>query len=108
MNSKTSIKMINNNIICDAFIEYLSSISKSKFTIYSIISDVRIFFKSYESLTTENLQKFILEQSKSGMDGKTVFRRVSSLRRYAKFCKVSIGELELPTARRNVNKIQIS
>jgi site-specific recombinase XerC len=91
----------------DKFKEYLTGMTHSKFTISSILSDIQIFFKSYERLNTENVQKFILDQSKSGMDAKTVVRRVSSLRRYAKFSKRSIGELGMPRARRNVNKIQI-
>jgi len=89
------------------FSEYLTGITQSKFTISSILSDIRIFFRSYNRLNTENVQKFVQEQSKSGMDAKTVIRRVSSLRRYAKFRKIIIGELELPRTRRNINKIQI-
>jgi len=89
------------------FKEYLNKITRSQFTISSVLSDIRIFLREYDTLNTENIQGFIFSQLTAGKDGKTVNRRFSSLKHYAKYLGITIGDVKLPKNQRRVDKIQV-
>jgi len=90
----------------EKFKEYLQKLTRSKFTIYSIVSDIKIFFREQEELTTEAVQDFVFSQMTDGKDPKTINRRVGSLKHYAKFSGVILGDIKLPKMQRRVDKIQ--
>jgi len=91
----------------EKFKQYLKQITQSKFTIYSVISDIKIFLKEYKEINTENAQSFIFSQLTDGKDPKTIKRRFGSLKHYAKFNSVTLGEVKLPKAQRRVDKIKV-
>jgi len=91
----------------EKFKEYLNKITQSKFTISSIMSDIRIFLKEYNTITTANAQDFVFSQMTSGKDSKTVSRRFGSLKHYAKFNNVVLGDVKLPKTQRRVDKITV-
>jgi len=91
----------------EKFKEHLEKMSASPFTVISRLSDVKIFFKDHHKLNTEIVQKFINEQISNGHDSKTVARRVSSLRHYARFTGIQLGDLNLPRVRRRIEKIKL-
>ena len=71
------------------------------------MSDLRIFFKEYDKLNTETAQAFVFSQLTTGKDSKTVNRRFSSLKHYAKFYGITLGDVKLPKSQRRVDKIKV-
>ena len=91
----------------EKFKQYLKQITRSKFTISSVISDIRIFLREYDTINTENVQGFIFSQLTAGKDSKTVNRRFSSLKHYAKHLEITLGDVKLPKNQRRVDKIKV-
>ena len=89
------------------FREFLKQGTTSKYTMYSRISDVKIFFTTHKKVDREEVQKFVVDQLSDGMDPKTVKRRVGSIRKYAEFIGVEIGKIETPQGKRRLDKIKL-
>jgi len=91
----------------EKFKDYLKQITRSEFTISSVLSDIRIFLREYDTINTENAQGFVHSQLAAGKDGKTINRRFSSLKHYAKHLEITIGDVKLPKNQRRVDKINV-
>ena len=83
------------------FKKYLESTTISKASINARMSDVNIYFKQFNELNDKNLESFVHDMV-GKYDSKTIARRVSSLKKYAKFANIPIGDVDIPKQTRKI------
>jgi len=88
----------------EGFNDYLHDKFTSENTIKSRMSDVRQFLKQHNKISPEVVKSFLREQRENGLDNLTVYRRLASLKHYAKYMKVNLGEIDIPSPKKKLPK----
>lgn len=87
------------------FQKYLESTTTSRASVVSRMSDIRLYFKSKNKLTQKDVQDYVHRMIKKGYDSNTIARHVTSLKKFAKFYNIDIGEINVPNQKYKVPEI---
>jgi len=92
-----------NNLIND-FKIYMGNQTTSAHSVKCRVSDVNIFFRHFKRLNHNTAQQFVSMQLKDDVNPLSIKRRIGSLKKYAKFIGVNIGDIDMPRAIRRLPK----